>query len=53
MTNMHRKYHISFDKLTLNTSYIPQGKDDQGYFCSELVARVYKKLDILPTKPEE
>ena len=54
MANMHRKYHISFDKLTsLNTSYVPQSKEDEGFFCSELVARVYKKLELIPTRESQ
>lgn len=53
MENISKKYHINLDKLMMNTSMLrakdPDGeeKEEHGYFCSELVASMYKDLRLL------
>ena len=53
MNNISKKYHLNLDKLFSNTSMLrvnePDGeeKEEHGYFCSELVATVYKDLGLL------
>jgi hypothetical protein len=60
MENLKKNYHISFAKITAHESVIrPAGNnankkgtghdenDESGFFCSELVATVYKELGLL------
>lgn len=42
--NLGKNYYISFDKLLSNKSYIANKSEEVGFFCSELIAAVYKDL---------
>ncbi len=54
---MGKKYKINLRKLLKRNSFVNDKKNkngksrhDDGYFCSELVAKAYKIAGILPAK---
>ena len=45
--NMGRKYKFSVKKYFLNRDSVEGEEDKKSYFCSSLVAKLYKNLQIL------
>lgn len=45
--NLGKHYYISLDKLISNRSYIAKNDEEVGFFCSELIATIYKDLKLL------
>ena len=50
--NLGKNYFISLDKLVSNRSFIGKKEEEVGFFCSELVAKVYKDLGLLTRNPK-
>lgn len=55
--NLHKKYFISLEKLLMiNQSRLGPNNngqaEEEGYFCSELVAKTYKDLGYLTKDPQ-
>jgi hypothetical protein len=52
LANIGKNYYISINKLLTRRSYIPVSNEEVGFFCSELVAAIYKDLGLLTRDTE-
>lgn len=53
LANIGKQYYISIDKLWSNRSYLAQKPEEVGFFCSELVAALYKDLGLITRNPSD
>ena len=53
LANIGKQYYISINKLMSTKSFLAQSPEETGFFCSELVATVYKDLSLLTRDVED